>query len=158
MRAFIRLEYISTFVVVLSLFVFATAVPLIAEDAPARIDNFKQSIMDSDEHKSSSLDELSASSQELTVWELKQRLTETDYHTALMAVNDALNEVPDGVTYYWERTGGILKGMIKPTRAIRDSHGQICRHLVLALSLRDYVKQIEGIACRNHDGNWQLSS
>ncbi len=158
MCAFVRREYISPFAVVLSLFLLTFAkTPSIADDLH-RIEGLKQSILASDDPVIAVDAEQQADLAAPTVWELKQNLTETDYETALMALNDALNEVPDGVTYFWQRTESSLKGMVKPTSVFRDSHGQICRHIVYALSLGDYIKQIEGIACRNHNGDWLFSS
>ena len=158
MCAFVPREYISPFAVVLSLFLLTIAkTPAVAHEL-SQIDGLKLSILDPDDSVVAVDVEQQADLTGPTVWELKQNLTEIDYQTALTALNDALNEVPDGVTYFWQRTESSLKGMVKPTRAFRDSHGQICRHIVYALSLGDYIKQIEGIACRNHEGDWLFSS
>jgi len=95
--------------------------------------------------------------QNLTIWDLKSQLRPTDYRTALRALNDALNEIPDNVTFTWSREGSWLKGRIRPTSVFRDRNGRLCRHIVYALSLAHYTKQIESIACRDLNGNWSLS-
>lgn len=87
---------------------------------------------------------------------LRARLDHTDQLIALRALQMALTQVPDGGTFVWRKRSRSLKGLIKPTKAFRNAHGQVCRHLVYALSLGRYMKQIEGIACRNADGRWQL--
>lgn len=92
-----------------------------------------------------------------TIWDLKSQLRPADYNTALRALNDALNEIPDNVTYTWSREGSSLKGRIRPTTVFRDTDGRLCRHIVYALSLAHYTKQIESIACRDLNGNWSLS-
>ncbi len=92
-----------------------------------------------------------------TIAELKSRLLQVDYEIALRALNDALNEIPDNVTYKWTREGSWLQGRVTPTSVFRDSDGRLCRHVVYALALGGYSNQIESIACRDLNGNWILS-
>jgi hypothetical protein len=42
--------------------------------------------------------------------------------------------------------------VIKPVSAFRDDEGRVCRHLHYSLSLGTYVRQVEGIACREPGG------
>ena len=87
---------------------------------------------------------------------LRARLDHTDQLIAMRALHMALSQVPDGGTFVWRKRSRSLKGLIKPTKAFRNAQGQVCRHLIYALSLGRYMKQIEGIACRGADGRWQL--
>lgn len=88
--------------------------------------------------------------------DLKAQLDRNDQLIAMRALHMALSQVPDGGTFVWRKNSRSLKGLIKPTRAFRNAQGQVCRHLIYALSLGRYIKQIEGIACRTGDGSWHL--
>lgn len=91
-----------------------------------------------------------------TFAELQARLDKGDQVAALHALQMALNQVGDGATFHWKKDNRDLKGIIKPTTAFRNSYGQVCRHVVYALSLGDYRKQIEFVACREAGGRWRL--
>jgi surface antigen len=47
--------------------------------------------------------------------------------------------------------------VIKTVSAFRDDEGRVCRHLTYSLSVGAYVKQVEGVACRQSDGQWSLA-
>lgn len=87
---------------------------------------------------------------------LRARLDQGDQIIALRALHLALSQVPDGGTFAWRKRSRSLKGLIQPTKAFRNADGQVCRHVIYTLSLGRYLKQIEGIACRQDDGRWQL--
>lgn len=87
---------------------------------------------------------------------LRAELSYKDHVVALRALHMALTQVPDGGTFVWRKKSRSLKGFIQPTKAFRNAEGQVCRHIVYALALGRYIKQIEGIACRQDDGRWQL--
>lgn len=89
---------------------------------------------------------------------LRSQLDYKDQLIAMRALHLALTQVPDGGSFVWRKNSRSLKGLIKPTKAFRNADGQICRHLVYALSLGRYLKQIEGVACRTGDGTWQLKA
>ena len=80
----------------------------------------------------------------------------TDEVAALEAVHLALTEVGDGAAYVWHRRNGRLSGVVRPTTSFKDVRGQICRHIVVSLSVDSYSKTTEGIACRLANGTWQL--
>ncbi|MHA1166017.1 MAG: hypothetical protein ACTSP0_10630 [Alphaproteobacteria bacterium] len=88
--------------------------------------------------------------------ELRSRLDQKDHIVAMRALHLALTQVEDGGTFMWQKRSRSLKGMIKPSKAFRNTDGRVCRHVIYALSLGRYLKQIEGIACRQNDGSWQL--
>ena len=46
--------------------------------------------------------------------------------------------------------------MIKPVSAFRDGEGRVFRHLTYSLSLGTFVREVEGIACREQGGAWSL--
>jgi surface antigen len=92
-----------------------------------------------------------------TFAELRARLDEDDRRTALRALHVALSEVGDGAAFVWRKSSRELQGVIKPLSVFRDSEGRICRHLSYALSLGQYRKEIEAIACRETDGNWTVA-
>ncbi len=92
----------------------------------------------------------------LRLAELRSRLDQKDHIVAMRALHLALNQVEDGGTFVWRKKSRSLKGMIKPSKAFRNADGRVCRHVIYALSLGRYLKQIEGIACRQNDGSWQL--
>lgn len=87
---------------------------------------------------------------------LRSQLDYKDQLIAMRALHLALTQVPDGGSFVWRKSSRSLKGLIKPTRAFRNADGQVCRHVIYALSLGRYIKQIEGIACRTNDGSWYL--
>ncbi len=88
--------------------------------------------------------------------ELRSKLDGSDRAVALQALDLALSELGDGTTLLWKRPARQLAGAVKPVSAFRDDQGRVCRHVIYALTLGTYIKQIEGIACRNSDGHWSL--
>jgi surface antigen len=88
--------------------------------------------------------------------DLKATLDDSDAIAALEAVQLALTEVGDGATYIWHRRHGRLSGAIQPTSSFKSASGQICRHIVMALTAGSYSRKAEGIACRQHNGVWVL--
>lgn len=96
------------------------------------------------------------SEESLSLPELRARLDESDRVAALHALNMALNRTADGATFIWQKNNRNLKGVIKPTSAFRNAHGQVCRHVIYAISLGRYRKQIELVACREAGGRWRL--
>ncbi|MDA7948421.1 MAG: hypothetical protein MPJ78_13225 [Hyphomicrobiaceae bacterium] len=88
--------------------------------------------------------------------QLRAQLGYGDRVVAMRALHLALSQVPDGGAFVWRKRSRSLKGVIKPSKPFRNDGGQICRHVIYALALGRFVKQIEGIACRQDDGRWQL--
>ncbi len=93
----------------------------------------------------------------LTLAELKAGLDERDRAHTLGAVHLALSEVADGQAYVWRNAERQLTGVVRPTATFLAANRQLCRHVVLQLSLGGYRKSIEGIACRGLNGRWSLS-
>jgi len=89
--------------------------------------------------------------------ELRARLDATDRAVALNALKVALNELGDGSILLWRRPSRALTGVIKAVSVFRDSEGRVCRHVSYSLSLGTYVRQVEGVACREANGKWSLS-
>lgn len=89
--------------------------------------------------------------------ELRATLGEEDHRAALRALHVALSRISDGATFVWRKRSRNLTGVIRPTGAFRNTVGQVCRHVVYALSLGRYLKRIEGVACREINGTWTLS-
>jgi surface antigen len=89
--------------------------------------------------------------------ELRARLDGTDRAVALNALQVALTELGDGATLIWKRPSRELTGVIKPVSAFRDGEGRVCRHLTYSLSLGTFVREVEGIACREPSGTWSLA-
>ena len=79
-----------------------------------------------------------------------------DALAALEAIEIALTQAGDGATYIWRRNNGRLAGAFRPTSTFRDAEGRICRHLEMRMRLGTYQRPIEGIACRDKDGVWNL--
>lgn len=91
-----------------------------------------------------------------TFEQLRAQLDRSDRIAALTALQMALDQVGDGGTFYWRKPDRNLKGIIKPTAAFRNADGRVCRHVIYALSLGAYRKQIEIVACREAGGRWRL--
>jgi surface antigen len=89
--------------------------------------------------------------------ELRAKLDGTDRAVALNALQVALTELGDGGTLIWKRPSRELTGVIKPVSAFRDDEGRVCRHLTYSLSLDTFVREVEGIACREPGGSWSLA-
>jgi surface antigen len=85
---------------------------------------------------------------------LKAELTDDDSLAVLEALGYALEEVPDGSTYAWHRDVGPLWGTVRIASSFRDDEGSICRHLVLMLSLNEFTRAIEAVACRDSAKHW----
>jgi hypothetical protein len=85
-----------------------------------------------------------------------ERIGWRDRVATLNAVHKALAEIPDGASYVWRRKDGELAGVVRPTSSFKSEAGSVCRHIILALSVGGYARQIEGIACRLDDGGWRL--
>ena len=83
-------------------------------------------------------------------------LDESDEIAALESVQFALTEVADGSSYVWHRSNGRLSGVVKPTTSFKDTHGSICRHVLVVLNSTDLTKKTEAVACRLATGVWQL--
>ena len=88
--------------------------------------------------------------------ELQLPLDESDEIAALESVQFALTEVADGSSYVWHRSHGRLSGIIKPINSFKDTHGSVCRHIVVVLNGTDTTKKTEAVACRLATGVWEL--
>lgn len=88
--------------------------------------------------------------------DFKATLDDTDAVAALEAMQLALTEVGDGATYIWHRKHGRLSGAIQPTTSFKDASGDICRHIIVAMTSGSYSRKAEGIACRLKGGIWNL--
>ena len=89
--------------------------------------------------------------------ELRAGLDDTDRLATLNAVHVALTQLSDGATFVWRNSARTLTGVVRTTVAFRNVDGDICRHLILTLTLGRHAKRVEGIACRDGDGRWHLS-
>ena len=89
--------------------------------------------------------------------ELRAKLDGTDRAVAMNALQVALSELGDGGTLIWKRPSRELTGVIKPVSPFRDDEGRVCRHLTYSLSLGTFVREVEGIACREPSGSWSLA-
>jgi surface antigen len=87
---------------------------------------------------------------------LKSGRIMTDRAAALESVQIALARVADGSTYIWHRPNGILSGSIKPTITFRRANGELCRHVIVEMSSEEDFRVVEGIACRETNGQWRL--
>lgn len=97
------------------------------------------------------------SAEQTVITELRARLDRSDRIMALNALQEALSELGDGASLVWQRPSRALTGVIKTVSAFRDDEGRVCRHLTYSLALGTYVKQVEGVACRESDGQWSLA-
>ena len=86
----------------------------------------------------------------------RARLDGRDELAALEAVHLALTEVGDGSAYVWHGRSGRLSGVVTPTASFKDARGQVCRHIVVALSVESHSRTMEGVACRLPNGGWRL--
>jgi len=93
-----------------------------------------------------------------TFAELRSKLDDTDRAIALNALQVALSELGDGAQLIWRRPSRGLTGVIKPVSPFRDHEGRVCRHVTYSLSLGTYVREVEGVACREPGGAWSLAS
>ena len=87
---------------------------------------------------------------------IRSALTLDDQAAALEAVQFALDQVGDGATYVWHRKEGDLHGSVHPTASFLDAKGKVCRHIVMTLTVADFTKGVEGIACRDDARRWAL--
>jgi surface antigen len=83
-------------------------------------------------------------------------LDESDEIAALESVQFALSEVADGSSYVWHRSNGRLSGVVKPMASFKDTHGAVCRHVLVVLNSTDLTKKTEAVACRLATGVWEL--
>ena len=88
--------------------------------------------------------------------DLKLPLDESDEIAALESVQFALTEVADGSSYVWHRSHGRLSGVVKPLTSFKDSHGSVCRHVLVVFNGADETKKTETVACRLASGVWQI--
>jgi hypothetical protein len=92
-----------------------------------------------------------------TFADLKARLDGTDHLAVLEALHVGLTELADGSTYLWHRKNGRISGSVRPTMSFRDEAGKVCRYVVFQITLGEYMRQIEGIACRQADRSWVVA-
>jgi len=85
----------------------------------------------------------------------RDALRPEDKIATLMALHVGLSGAADGDSYVW-RSKGRLGGVVRPLSSFKDTSGNVCRHVVVALSAPGLSRQIEGIACRHADGGWHL--
>ena len=109
------------------------------------------------EYTGSVLIDTESAKQPVTFAELRAKLDGNDRAIALNALQVALSELGDGAQLVWQRPSRELTGVIKPVSAFRDDEGRVCRHLTYSLSLGTYVRQVEGVACREPNGAWSLA-
>lgn len=88
--------------------------------------------------------------------DLKATLDPQDRLAVLEAIHVGLTELADGASYVWHRKNGRIGGSIRPTVSFVQGNGQVCRHIVFQLTLGDFSRQMEGIACREPDKSWSL--
>ena len=91
-----------------------------------------------------------------TAGTLPVKLTLDDRVAALQAIQFTLDEVGDGATYLWHRKQGDLHGYVKPVVSYLDDEGRVCRKLQLALTIGEFSREVEGVACRAEDKRWLL--
>ena len=94
--------------------------------------------------------------QPVTFAELRAKLDRGDRAIALNVLQVVLTELGDGATLDWQRPSRELTGVIKPVSAFRNEEGSVCRDLTHSLSLGTFVREVEGIACREPGGTWSL--
>lgn len=87
---------------------------------------------------------------------LPVKLDLDDRVAALQAIQYTLEEVGDGATYLWHRKKGELHGFVKPLASYIDDKGRVCRTMKLALTVGEFSREVEGIACRADDKRWVL--
>jgi surface antigen len=87
---------------------------------------------------------------------LPVKLKLDDRVAALQAIQFTLDEVADGATYLWHRKNGELHGYVKPLDSYLDDQGRVCRRLKLALTVGEFSREVEGVACRSEDKRWML--
>lgn len=90
--------------------------------------------------------------------QLRSRLRPADGFAALYALQIALSRVGDGQTYIWGRPKRQLRALITPISSYRSKSGNICREIMVSLTLGSYLKRIKTTACRAKDRSWQLQS
>jgi hypothetical protein len=79
-----------------------------------------------------------------------------DRVATLTALHHTLSEIDDGASFVWRRRDGQIAGVIRPTSSFLGTNGTVCRHVVVALATARRSRQVEGIACRNNLGGWDL--
>lgn len=80
------------------------------------------------------------------------------YHA--QAARNALWNSPTNSTSTWRNTASNNRGTITPTSdAYRDSSGRACRSFYDEIRYEDgRAEQVNGTACRNADGSWEVIS
>ena len=84
-------------------------------------------------------------------------LDDVDALAALDGIRIALTEVADGSSYVWHRRDGVLSGMAQPNTSFKDAAGLPCRNLTVMLNTYGRSSRIDGVACRNTAGRWNLA-
>ncbi len=87
---------------------------------------------------------------------LPVKLKLDDRVAALQAIQFTLDEVGDGATYLWHRKDGELHGYREAGCLLSRRQRPRLPQAQLALTVGDFSREVEGVACRAEDKRWLL--
>lgn len=74
-----------------------------------------------------------------------------------MKFNSALEKTPTSQTYTWHNPDNGNTYTVQPTRTTMQA-GKACRNFTTTANMAGHYENINGRACRNKNGQWQIVS
>ena len=94
----------------------------------------------------------------LSASEVGQAITAADQLALGRATQTTLETVPIGIESAWRNPQSGRHGIIVPRRTFQKASGTYCREFTQTLVTGDVTEEALGIACRETDGTWKLTS
>lgn len=85
-------------------------------------------------------------------------LDAADRRYAEQATHRALETTPSGMTIPWNNPDSGHSGRVTPQRTYRMANGQYCREFQQEFVVDGQRQRGRGTACRQADGNWQITN
>lgn len=82
-------------------------------------------------------------------------MDELDRLKAKQATQNSLEYLPDGQTSSWQNPNTSHEGTVTPTQTYYQK-GRPCRHFKQQITIDNQTQYASGVACRRHDGTWQI--
>ncbi|OQW89683.1 MAG: hypothetical protein BWK78_07310 [Thiotrichaceae bacterium IS1] len=73
-----------------------------------------------------------------------------------MKVSQALETTPSGYTVGWANPNTKIGYQVTPTQTFQDNNGQWCRNFQTVAVVEGQQETLQGTACRQTNGYWQL--
>ncbi len=88
---------------------------------------------------------------------LSHVLNEEDWRRAYAAMSVALDPQGNGAAVHWDNPESKVKGSFTPVALAYPHEDKICRAFVADVLTPESAQQLQGLGCRDKQGNWDVS-